>query len=167
MTGDEELDITAFIHEYKEYLTLTKYYTDFSESPTWNDVRNTACYWIEDSNKIILVPEEYTHRANAGPAASNMILEAILDAYNGDARYDTDLDDEVYTIVVDDIETTLMRTSNLIPFKDCEYRVEFVSRDTSTKIRMVKQEKCDYEYVQPFQSTRRDCRFYVARTGNV
>lgn len=31
-----------------------------------------------------------------------------------------------------------------------QFRVEYVPRDTSTKLRAVKQEKCDYEYVLPY-----------------
>jgi len=152
LTGDEELDITAFIPEYKEYQTLTidKSWT----GSVYNFCKNIACYWVEDSNKIILVPNTYGHRGDSRPAASNMILEAIMTSYNGNTGYGnrpTTDEIEYFTIEVNGETHLLMPIlNNYIPYRDCEYRVEFVSRDTSTKIRAVKQEKCDYEYVVPF-----------------
>lgn len=147
LLGISELDITNYIPEYKKYQALNDeglnyrlYMTDLC--------RNNACYWIENSNKIKIVSDSYYCGIAFGkkPAIYIAITSAVY------AKYGVGGNRAFINVNGKEIAFTGPFSTSVTKNSPCnfKFRVEYVARDTSTKLRTVKQEKCSYEYVQPF-----------------
>lgn len=148
ITGEEMLDVTDFFPEYKKYQSLETLGTHDYQIFNTDLYKNNTCYWTEDSQALTLVPIEYASGWGVGfgrPAIFNLIASAIYKQY---APSGEDSEGKYITV-----------NGNRVPFsynlqskdpRPLQFRVEYIPRDSSTKIRAVKQEKCDYEYVLPY-----------------
>lgn len=148
ITGEEMLEVTEFFPEYKKYQSLKTLGTYDYQIFNTDLYKNNACYWTEDGRALTLVPTEYASGWGTGferPAMFNLIASAIYKQYapsgeDSDGKYITVNGNRVsfsYTLQSGDARTL-------------QFRVEYIPRDASTKLRAVKQEKCDYEYVLPY-----------------
>ena len=135
----EKLDLIGFIPEYKKYSSLKTYNGAIYNSNSIELCKNNACYWTENTNKITIVSGGDLFENNA---YENAIKSAVLKQYGGNGETDI--------LYVNGEKAQLDIIYNSKEIMDYQFRVEYVSRDTSTKIRAVKQEMCNYEYVQPF-----------------
>ena len=148
ITGEEMLDVTEFFPEYKKYQSLETLGTDDYQIFNTDLYKNNTCYWTEDSQTLTLVPTVYASGWGVGfgrPAIFNLIASATYKQY---APSGEDSEGKYITV-----------NGNRVPFsynlqskdpRPLQFRVEYIPRDSSTKIRAVKQEKCDYEYVLPY-----------------
>lgn len=148
-TGDSILEVTEFIPEQKEYSSLKtlipmNYFV--SETAIY---KNNACYWAEGDKNITLVSDEF-YNGDGGaamrfPAYYNMIQAAIFREY-GQSPGETSI------VVFDGTEYTFLGARNLqdSPVQSLQFRVEYIAHETSSKVRAAKQERCDYEYVLPY-----------------
>lgn len=142
----DELDITKYIVEYKKYLALDTLGGSY-ETYTTDLYKNNTCYWTEDSGKITLVANSYRHLTGntATQAAYCIMLQAaVYDAYGVELS-----DTGNNNIIINGQEKPFYGFTDF-DSRIMQFRVEYIPRDSSTKIRAVKQEKCDYEYVLPY-----------------
>lgn len=142
LLGYEYLDITDFILEFKKWSSLTEFLPyPVNENVTFPCKQNTW-YWTENSGKITLLQDTY-HGGSLfkKPVTRMLLLSAIYKNYG--------INDNNFVIAKDGTAYWIDRFLTEDP-KTLQFRIEYVSRDTSIKLRAVKQEKCGYEYVQPF-----------------
>lgn len=135
----DKIDLIEFIPEFKKYSSLSTINGATYDSNSIELCKNNACYWTENTNKITIVSEGGLFKNNAYESA---IKSAVLKQYGGDG-----VSSYIY---VNGEQAQIEIIYNSKEIRDYQFRVEYVSRDTSTKIRVVKQEICNYEYVQPF-----------------
>lgn len=139
LTGDKLLDVTDFFPEYKKYLSL-------ETLNLWNNARvgvyrNNTCYWTEDTNELHIVFQNYAGASGQWvPAVYNMIETAVRTQY-------APAGGDWITVNNEKIDFNYIDRSGV---RQYQFRVEYVSQSTSTKIRAVKQSKCGYEYVTPY-----------------
>lgn len=140
------LDVTEYFPEYKKYMSLSILGNNDYNNNTTEVCRNNTCYWSEDTKKVKLVMEEFyggSIPATAGkiPALYILIKAAVFKTC-GEGSTSTSIivngeEKQFYGVIQDEI-------------RNFQFRVEYVSQSTSTKIRAVKQSKCGYEYVTPY-----------------
>lgn len=140
VTGDEELDVTDFFPEYKRYSSLNigvghdEFTTDL--------YRYNTCYWTENSKDITIVSESIL---GGWTALYSAIQSAIYKQYAPAGRNEMGFP----SITVNG--TQIQFDYNPIQeFQPLQFRVEYIARETSSKVRAAKQERCDYEYVLPY-----------------
>lgn len=143
-TGEEILEVTEYFPEYKKYQALEIVKDSKYNKFNTNLYRNNACYWTENGQKITIVSEKFPSGWGVG-FARIAIFSAIASSI-----YKTYAPCGEWFITVNgqkvDFGYNLLNTNP----KNLQFRIEYVARDTSTKLRTVKQEKCNYEYIQPF-----------------
>ncbi len=141
LLGIEKLDVTKYIPEYKKYNSLETIGAGYTLWET-DLYKNNTCYWTEDSGNITLVPETYwIGTPFRKPAFLNIITASVFNAYGtGNSN----------KISVNGEEVSFFGPRENTDPRNLQFRVEYIPRDSSTKIRAVKQEKCDYEYVLPY-----------------
>lgn len=141
LNGRTELDITEYIPEYKKYGSLDKKNTATYEGDDAEVCWNNTSYWTEGTNVIKLVTTDTS--VNEGNAFSMMIKCAVYSKYSiNDPNFPSEL-------IVDGMEAHLYSVETQDP-RSMQFRVEYIPRDNSTKLKAVKQEKCDYIYSQPY-----------------
>lgn len=148
----DDLDVTKYFVEYKKYQSLqTLGYNSNSNNDsgyktnTTEVCKNNTCYWTQGENRIVLVPDSYyfkTAVASKHPAVYNMIQAAVFNIYG--------IETETGFMISVNGEEKPVYSINDTGMRGFQFRVEYIPRDTSTKLRAVKQEKCDYEYVLPY-----------------
>lgn len=148
ITGEEMLDVTEFFPEYKKYQSLETLGTYDYQIFNTDLYKNNTCYWTEDSQTLTLVPTEFASGWGVGTERSaifNLIVSAIYKQYAPSGE-----DSEGKYITVNGNRVQFPYTFQREYPRSLQFRVEYIPRDSSTKIRAVKQEKCDYEYVLPY-----------------
>ena len=135
------IDVTKYFVEKKKYESLQVLVGSYRAWET-ELYKNNTSYWIENSNKLFIAVEEFRNGVlfHTPKAICNLIQAAIYDKYwSGDSS----------TIIINEQKKTLGGI-DIPDIREIKFRIEYISRNTSSKIRAVKQEKCGYEYVQPF-----------------
>ena len=148
ITGDEALDVTKYFPEYKKYISLETKSNNQYEILNTNLYKNNTCYWSEDDQKITVVSTKYPSGWGVQfnrLAIFSAITSAIYTQYSPCGK-----EDSSYYITINGQKTDFSYTFLETDPRPLQFRVEYVPRDTSTKLRAVKQEKCDYEYVLPY-----------------
>ena len=151
----DELDLTKYIVEYKKYQSLQTLGYNSSATGTnsgyWTNTtemcKNNTCYWTQGEKNIVLVSNSYYYKTGVNskhPAVYIMIQAAVFNIYG--AEY---VEGQGFKIIVNG-ETKSVYSIRDTGVRNFQFRVEYIPRDTSTKLRAVKQEKCDYEYVLPY-----------------
>lgn len=139
LLGEKELDLIGYIPEYKKYSSLDKIANAFYEQANITPCKNNTSYWTENTNIIKLLNQEGS--TNDGHVMKLLITSALLSQYGGDGETsDFYVDGKKGHIDYIDVDSP----------RDLQFRVEYISQSTSTKIRAVKQNKCGYEYVTPY-----------------
>lgn len=139
LLGEKELDLIGYIPEYKKYSSLDKIANAFYEQANITPCKNNTSYWTENTNIIKLLNQEGS--TNDGHVMKLLITSALLSQYGGDGETsDFYVDGKKGHIDYIDVDSP----------RDLQFRVEYISQSTSTKIRAVKQGKCGYEYVAPY-----------------
>lgn len=143
--GRTILEITDYVPEYKKYQSLERLnratYDKYNITPCWNN----TIYWEENSNKIV-VCSLVTSTVTVGNRGNIdlMLQAAVLSQFSANDPKDRSKLD------IDGQEAHLFDVHAGMDPRPLQFRVEYIPRDTSTKLRSVKQEKCDYEYVLPY-----------------
>lgn len=148
ITGDEALDVTKYFPEYKKYISLETKSNNQYEILNTNLYKNNTCYWSEDDQKITVVSTKYPSGWGVQfnrLAIFSAITSAIYTQYSPCGK-----EDGSYYITINGQKTDFNYMFLETDPRPLQFRVEYVPRDTSTKLRAVKQEKCDYEYVLPY-----------------
>lgn len=144
ITGDSELDLTDYFPEHKKYQTLSvigPYNYDVYNIDLY---RNNACYWEEETKVITLVADAYASGWGVGfdrMALYSAIASSVYKTYapaGGDK------------ITVNGKQVDFGHNFLLSDPRNLQFRVEYIPRGNSTKLHAVKQEKCDFESVIPF-----------------
>ena len=156
VTGDELLDVTEYFPEYKKWTSLETKGGSWSgnQYETLNIIpyKNNTGYWTEDSKNIALVGMTYPSGLGDSepflrPAVINGIVSAIYKTY---APAEQDPISDRITITVNGEQIAFSYTFTGTTPRDLQFRVEYIARETSSKVRAAKQERCDYEYVLPY-----------------
>lgn len=142
----DRLDVTEVFPEYKKWTTLEEkgYSWTYSNGGSIDLFKNNTCYWTEDTNEIGILANTYAwYQDTAKMAIYSAILTAIRRNYGGDGS-------SLY-ITVNGTSKRLsnIQTSNADP-RNLQFRIEYIPRGNSTKLHAVKQERCDFESVIPF-----------------
>ena len=140
LLGRTEIDLIDYFPEYKKYSSLEKIANAFYNQENITPYRNNTSYWTEDTNIIKLINEEMS--TNDGYSIKLLITSAILSQFGGDG--------ESSYIYVDGERGALYDVISAEEPRNLQFRVEYISQSPSTKIRAVKQHKCGYEYVAPY-----------------
>ena len=144
ITGDSELDLTDYFPEYKKYQTLSAIGPYDYDVYNINLCRNNACYWEEETNVITLVADAYASGWGVGfdrMAIYSAIASSVYKTYApaGDDK-----------ITVNGEQVDFGHNFLLSDPRNLQFRIEYIPRGNSTKLHAVKQEKCDFESVIPF-----------------
>lgn len=140
----DELDVTKYFVEYNRYKSLETL-RDYDTKET-NIYKNNTCYWTEGGSSLVLVSENFRHMQGTTeqiPAIYILIQAAVFNIYGADPAGDGN-----YIIV--NGEEKIFQGVVASGVRDFKFRIEYISQSTSTKIRAVKQGKCGYEYVAPY-----------------
>ncbi len=150
-----ELDVTKYFVEFNRYKSLeTLGFATSSTSSGYHtnetdNYKNNTCYWTEGSTSFVLVPNVYFYRTGVReehPAIYIMIQAAVFNLYGAET---TPGEGEGNKIIVNGEEKPFFSIRDA-GIQSLQFRVEYISQSTSTKIRAVKQGKCGYEYVAPY-----------------
>ena len=150
-----ELDVTKYFVEFNRYKSLeTLGFATSSTSSGYHtnetdNYKNNTCYWTEGSTSLVLVPNVYFYRTGVReehPAIYIMIQAAVFNLYGAET---TPGEGEGNKIIVNGEEKPFFSIRDA-GIQSLQFRVEYISQSTSTKIRAVKQGKCGYEYVAPY-----------------
>ena len=144
ITGDSELDLTDYFPEYKKYQTLSAIGPYDYDVYNIDLCRNNACYWEEETNVITLVADAYASGWGVGfdrMAIYSAIASSVYKTYApaGDDK-----------ITVNGEQVDFGHNFLLSDPRNLQFRIEYIPRGNSTKLHAVKQEKCDFESVIPF-----------------
>ncbi len=148
ITGDEALDVTDYFPEYNKYGSLETIRESQYDILNTELCKNNACYWTEDTQNLTIVSTKYPSgwgTTFSRLAIYNLIASAIYKAYapcgqNGSSYY----------ITVNGQKVIFSYTFQNDEPRNLQFRVEYIAQSPSTKIRAVKQHKCGYEYVTPY-----------------
>ena len=140
LLGRTKIDLIDYFPEYKEYLSLEKIANAFYAQENITPYRNNTSYWTEDTKAIKIINQEMS--VNDGNSFKLLITSAIFSQFGGDG--------ESAYIYVDGERGALYEVTNADDPRNLQFRVEYISQTTSTKLRAVKQRKCGYEYVTPY-----------------
>lgn len=133
LVGSNELDVTEYFPEKKKYDSLLN---DWEIMPEL--CKNNSFYWTENGQTLTIVSTDYRFNINdSHPAYYNLIYSAIWKNYGSN-------------FTIDGVEYYLYSISGVNEPRNFQFRVEYIPRDNSTKLKAVKQEKCDYIYSQPY-----------------
>ena len=139
----DSLDITDMVPEYKQWTSLeTKGYGQYDRN-TRDLLKNNTIYWSEDTNEISLIYTQYA--ADQAMSLDYLIRCAILRNFGHD--------DDTANFYINGEEKTLVAVGCGVDISDprnLQFRIEYIPRGNSTKLHAVKQEKCDFESVIPF-----------------
>lgn len=143
ISGDEALetdalDVTDNFVEYKRWGSLKKKGLLSLGLFSLELKKNNTCYWTEDSNKISIL---MSPSVDGWTPIRFLILTSILRNYG--------TGEEGSNIIYINGKELAISTVQIDP-RSLQFRVEYVPQDASTKLRAVKQEKCNYEYVLPY-----------------
>lgn len=150
-----ELDVTKYFVEFNRYKSLeTLGFATSSTSSGYHtnetdNYKNNTCYWTEGSTSLVLVPNVYFYRTGVReehPAIYIMIQAAVFNLYGVET---TPGEGEGFKIIVNGEEKPFFSIRDA-GIQSLQFRVEYILQSTSTKIRAVKQGKCGYEYVAPY-----------------
>ena len=137
------LDITDLVPEYKRWSALeTQGYGQYDRN-TREILKNNTIYWTEDANEISLIYTQYA--SDQAMSIDYLIRCAILRNFGHD--------DDTSNFYINGVEKTLIARGGGVNFSDIrslQFRIEYIPRGNSTKLHAVKQEKCDFESVIPF-----------------
>ena len=139
LLGEEALDITDFIPEQKKYDSL-EYLGIGYKTYTAIPYKDNTCYWREDSNSIFIIGD-----TSLFSTATFRLIQAVVYKNYGLGESN---DIQLPNGTVGDFSVN--RLAQLNDVRNLQFRVEYISQSTSTKIRAVKQNKCGYEYVTPY-----------------
>lgn len=139
LLGKEALDITDFIPEQKKYDSL-EYLGIGYKTYTSTPYKDNTCYWSEDSNSIFIIGD-----TSLFSTATFRLIQAVVYKNYGLGESN---DIQLPNGTVGDFSVN--RLAQLNDIRNLQFRVEYISQSTSTKIRAVKQNKCGYEYVAPY-----------------
>ena len=148
ITGDAALDVTDYFPEYNKYGSLETIRESQYDILNTELCKNNACYWTEDTQNLTIVSTKYPSgwgTTFSRLAIYNLIASAIYKAYapcgqNGSSYY----------ITVNGQKVIFSYTFQNDEPRNLQFRVEYIAQSPSTKIRAVKQHKCGYEYVTPY-----------------
>lgn len=140
LLGRTKIDLIDYFPEYKEYLSLEKIANAFYAQENITPYRNNTSYWTEDTKAIKIINQEMS--VNDGNSFKLLITSAIFSQFGGDG--------ESAYIYVNGERGALYEVTNADDPRNLQFRVEYISQSTSTKLRAVKQRKCGYEYVTPY-----------------
>lgn len=133
------LDVTDMFVEYKEWLSFE---IKGMLNLGLNDLelkKNNTCYWTEDTNEISILIEP---QVDNWTVINFLIRTAIL------RNYGTGVDgSNLFYINGEEKNITGVEVSDI---RNLQFRIEYIPRGNSTKLHAVKQEKCDFESVIPF-----------------
>ena len=144
VTGDELLDVTDYFPEYNKYESLQTLGTYDYDRYNTDLYKNNTCYWRENGNKITIVSQQYASGWGATfprLAIFSSIASAVYKTYAPVGEGYITINGERV-----DFNNSFLETDP----RPLQFRVEYISQSTSTKIRAVKQGKCGYEYVAPY-----------------
>ena len=161
LLGSDALDLSHYIPEQKEYNSLNIYieaeWNALSEPEKAEKCANNTFYWIENTNRVVL-SNEYSkitildNISVLARVASYSLIYVCNGVYREDpggahsSWYITDYTGKEWRLWFPTISDTLLP----VDMRPRQFRVEYISQSTSTKLRAVKQRKCGYEYVTPY-----------------
>lgn len=146
------LDITHFVVERQLYDAIKEYnslmHLEGVQERT-ERFKNNTIYWAEASNSIVVSTGTWkaqTLDSSPKPAIYFLIASAIYRNYKSD--------NGIRWLKVNDADfafnhnITSVLSENRNEIRNLRFRVEYIPTDSSTKLRAVKQEQCDYTGVQ-------------------
>lgn len=139
LLGRLEIDLINYFPEYKKYISLESISPWSYKQENIKLYKNNTSYWMENTNTIKVLNQQGS--INDGNAIKLLIISAVFSQFGGDG--------ETSYVYVDGKEGSLFDIDADDP-RSLQFRVEYISQSTSTKIRAVKQGKCGYEYVTPY-----------------
>lgn len=140
LLGRTELDLIDNFPEYKKYSALDTVSPAFYNQESITLCKNNCSYWTEDSKVITLLNQEMS--VNDGTLMKLLITSAVYRQFGGDG--------ESAYIYVDGKRGAISSIFGAEEPRTLQFRVEYIARETSSKVRAAKQERCDYEYVLPY-----------------
>lgn len=140
LLGRTKIDLIDYFPEYKRYLSLERIANAFYNQENITPYKNNTSYWTEETNIIKILNEEMS--TNDGYSTKLLITSAVFNQFGGDG--------ESSYIYVDGERGALYDVISAEDPHNLQFRVEYIAQSTSTKIRAVKQNKCGYEYVTPY-----------------
>lgn len=142
VTGDDELDVTDYFPEYNKYSSLD--IINFEDLDfTTNTYKFNTCYWTENNKNITLISERI---GGVGFSALYMAIRSAIYKQYAPAGNNA-MGKPSITVDGEQIQFEYMPNEE---FRTLQFRVEYIARETSSKVRAAKQERCDYEYVLPY-----------------
>nr|DAL86657.1 MAG TPA: hypothetical protein [Caudoviricetes sp.] len=162
LIGSNALDLAYYIPEYNEFSSLPVYiqaeWLQLTEPQRAEKSKNNTFYWLENSNRIVL-NNEYSQSdlfADISVLARVAFYSFVHNCKGVYKSTSSGVSNCWYITDYQGKEWELWPGANIsdtqlpIDMRPRQFRVEYISQSTSTKIRAVKQNKCGYEYVTPY-----------------
>lgn len=160
--GVNSLDLSFYIPEEKEYYSLISYkpadWRQLPENERAEKCKNNTFYWSEETGKIILTSAfDRNDWFVDYPTIEKCAFYSFIHECNGvykvndqgnNCWFVTDTSGKEWEIWPG--TTGFNNSDDWMDMRPLRFRVEYISQSTSTKIRAVKQGKCGYEYVTPY-----------------
>lgn len=157
--GGNLLDLISYIPEEKEYNSLISYspanWRQLSENERAEKSKNNTFYWIEDGKIILTAQFDVDDWFADYPTMEKCAFYSFIHECNGIYKLN---DAGGYRWFVTDTsgkewelwDADFVGGDDWIDMRPLQFRVEYISKSASSKIRAVKQGKCGYEYVTPY-----------------
>lgn len=155
LIGSNALDLVYYVPELKEYNSQYVYieaeWMALSETQKLTKCANNTFYWVENTNRIVLNNQYSSQTAlDEVSVISRVAFYSLLRACNGVYKdnhwHITDYNGTEWTLLLNGIAESQLP----VDMRPRQFRIEYISQDVSKKIRAVKQGKCGYEYVAPY-----------------
>ena len=146
--GVNELDVSRYFPEQKKWQTLTETNSS-ADMQSDNLFKNNTCYWVEDTNELFILSDEYRWNDQGDFSKDPAINSAIIASVK--SQYCT-LNNEFKKVlnVNTEYDGAILGQASISDIRSLQFRIEYIPRGNSTKLHAVKQEKCDFESVIPF-----------------
>ena len=146
--GVNELDVSRYFPEQKKWQTLTETNSG-ADMRSDNLFKNNTCYWVEDTNELFILSDEYRWNDQGDFSKDPAINSAIIASVK--SQYCT-LNNEFKKVlnVNTEYDGVILGQASISDIRSLQFRIEYIPRGNSTKLHAVKQEKCDFESVIPF-----------------
>lgn len=155
LIGSNALDLVYYVPEQKEYNSQYVYieaeWMALSETQKLTKCANNTFYWVENTNRIVLNNQYSSQTALdevsvISRVAFYSLLRACKGVYKDNHWHITDYNGTEWTLLLNGIAESQLP----VDMRPRQFRIEYISQDVSKKIRAVKQNKCGYEYVTPY-----------------